>query len=707
MDALTRRYKLRDDIVRVRQVERGQVAYTYKVPGTQGYFRLDELQHAILDLFDGSRTLEEVVEAHNTLSPALTIDPEWLHNYVEGLRSTQMFEQTHEEKHQLVLERLRDRRRQTAESKGRFSNPLHIALSAWDPDRFFDRVLPYVRFFWTRGFLIVSALSILVMLGIWAAEWDRMRQGTQDLFTFQDKSGADLLQFFLILLVVGFFHESAHGLTCKHFGGHVHEMGFLFVYFTPCFFVEVSEAFLFQSHFKRQWVIYAGGYIELFMCSLATFVWALTAPGTLVNDVSYKFLLMTGLMSIVINYNPFIKLDGYYSLMDFLEISNLWESSFSYTSGWIKKNIFRLPVEMATPPRNVRRILVGYCLASVAYKVILLSVVFTFFRNIFVSLLGSSGYVLFALAVFMMLRKPLAKLVEFLRFALLDKKEVLMKTRTLVAMGSISAVLLGGFVLIPLPVVVRAGCTLESRSAAQARSRVAGAVERLFVDEGREVRQGEALARLRNDRVSRTLAAREARLALTEQEIAQASGRQDRAVLAKKTSERDTLREEVRALGEQADALTLRTPIAGTVVTPRIIDRLGIYLEEGGTLCEIAGQEGLIARVPVREAFLDEIRPGQRVRLKLDALPFQTISGRVIALAPASSEHDAMPGQEASFGRYPSREFTEVEAIVSVLSATGSLKAGMAGTAKIEVGRGTLIGRTARSLRRSILALIW
>src|SRR2546429_948264 len=35
-----------------------------------------------------------------------------------------------------------------------------------------------------------------------------------------------ILAWFVILLV-GITHEFAHGLTCKHFGGEVHELGFM------------------------------------------------------------------------------------------------------------------------------------------------------------------------------------------------------------------------------------------------------------------------------------------------------------------------------------------------------------------------------------------------------------------------------------------------------------------------------------------------
>ncbi|WP_406696397.1 hypothetical protein V5E97_35940 [Singulisphaera sp. Ch08] len=48
----------------------------------------------------------------------------------------------------------------------------------------------------------------------------------------------------LTLLAVTTLHEFAHGLTCKHHGGEVHEVGFLLMYFMPCLYCNVSDAWL-------------------------------------------------------------------------------------------------------------------------------------------------------------------------------------------------------------------------------------------------------------------------------------------------------------------------------------------------------------------------------------------------------------------------------------------------------------------------------
>ncbi|MEE8111550.1 MAG: hypothetical protein V3T54_02345, partial [Acidobacteriota bacterium] len=307
--------KVRTDLIKIRQVQRGVTLYIYKVPVKNLYYQIDEIQHEILELLDGTRTATELVDEFNTRDLVLPIDEDFLDTYVSSMKDMDIFEKTDEERRRIVLERIRDKRRKRITNSNIRGNIFELTFPGWNPTGFFDWALPKVKFFWTPGFVIFSAACILIMLGIWVARWQEVQEGTLALYTFKGKTAGDFLDFFLILLVIGFLHESAHGLTCRYYGGVVTQMGFVLMFFTPCFFVDVSDSYLFDKSYKRQWVIHAGIYFELFLCALATFVWALTSPGSTVNEIAYKTLLVTGISSVVVQLNPLIKLDGYFSLM--------------------------------------------------------------------------------------------------------------------------------------------------------------------------------------------------------------------------------------------------------------------------------------------------------------------------------------------------------------------------------------------------------
>ena len=58
-------------------------------------------------------------------------------------------------------------------------------------------------------------------------------------------------------------HELAHGFTCKHFGGEVHEIGAMMFYFDLAFFCNVNDAWTFPELKSRLWVTAAGSWIEM------------------------------------------------------------------------------------------------------------------------------------------------------------------------------------------------------------------------------------------------------------------------------------------------------------------------------------------------------------------------------------------------------------------------------------------------------------
>ena len=75
-----------------------------------------------------------------------------------------------------------------------------------------------------------------------------MQHDTASLYSFADKSAYDVWSFWMLLLLLGAIHEFGHGLTCKHFGGDVHQMGFLLIYLTPAFYTDTTDILLVRSH---------------------------------------------------------------------------------------------------------------------------------------------------------------------------------------------------------------------------------------------------------------------------------------------------------------------------------------------------------------------------------------------------------------------------------------------------------------------------
>lgn len=195
---------------------------------------------------------------------------------------------------------------------------LNFRYSVFDPDQFFTWFEPKIRFVWTRGFLIVSALFIAcAALMLWTNRGELASSFARTRFGWEA-----VAILWLTVVVVTTLHEFAHGLTCKHYGGEVHELGVLVMFFTPCFYCNVSDAWLIPEKSKRLWITAAGAYCDMCLWALAACVWRVTIQDSLINYVAWIVASVCG-TRLFFNFNPMMKLDGYYLLSDWLEIPNL------------------------------------------------------------------------------------------------------------------------------------------------------------------------------------------------------------------------------------------------------------------------------------------------------------------------------------------------------------------------------------------------
>ncbi len=131
-----------------------------------------------------------------------------------------------------------------------------------------------------------------------------------------------VLQFITLML-----HEWAHAIATKHYGREVRRGGFLIYMGMPAAFVDTTDIWM-EPRRPRIVVSWAGPHSGFFLGGLASLA-LLAVPGTFWQGVLYQFALLTYLTSFM-NLNPLLKLDGYYILMDWLEIPRLRERSLAF-----------------------------------------------------------------------------------------------------------------------------------------------------------------------------------------------------------------------------------------------------------------------------------------------------------------------------------------------------------------------------------------
>ena len=346
--------RFRTDLVQSRHETADGGLAVVKDPATGEFFRFGEAELFIATQLDGATELDEVqrrVEAQcgEPLAPGT------LAAFVKDLERRGLLE--------------RPGRHSRRHAPKRISGTLlHLRVRLLDPTRLLKRLQRHTRFCFTRGFVITAAAVILLGAATLASNWDAF---TADLPRLYQLSSLPVILLVLFLLVSA--HEFGHGLTCRHFGGDVREMGFLLMYFTPALYCNVSDAWLFPEKRKRMWVGFAGPYFELLLWALAVLMWRITDSATTINHLALIVVAGSGVKTLF-NFNPLIKLDGYYLLSDYLELPNLRSKSFRYVGDLLKAAVGWSDPPAPKPPRE-QHVYLTYGLLATFYSFSLLALV--------------------------------------------------------------------------------------------------------------------------------------------------------------------------------------------------------------------------------------------------------------------------------------------------------------------------------------------
>jgi putative peptide zinc metalloprotease protein len=136
-----------------------------------------------------------------------------------------------------------------------------------------------------------------------------------------------------------FIHEGGHAYTCKHYGREIRKSGVMIYYGMLAFYVDTTDIWL-EKRFRRIMVSFGGPYTGFILGGAASLI-SVFSPWTYLNGWMYQLAFLVILDSIF-NLNPLLKWDGYYILMDVLEIPNLRTRSLTFLkSGKLFKMIFQ------------------------------------------------------------------------------------------------------------------------------------------------------------------------------------------------------------------------------------------------------------------------------------------------------------------------------------------------------------------------------
>lgn len=760
---------LRRDIEQASAVEDGQTVHTLKDPVTGSYMRLREPERWLVAQFDGVRGTESIAEEFNRRFEA-ELKAEDVVGFADRLDQLLLLEtgRSEAEINRLATESRRQR--------SLINRILYVKVSAFRPGRFLERLTALYRpLHRVAGF---GVMILILVVGLWQlAQYSEVfGLSMEGLLTFSSIP-ALILALFLLVGV----HEFAHAVVCRYYGGQVREMGFLLMYFLPCFYCDVSDAWMFPSKRRRLAVTLAGPVFQMLLLSLSVLVWRVTVEASFISHLARVTAIISWL-TLLFNFNPLIKLDGYYLLSDWLEIPNLRAKALGYFGSWSRRYLLGWPEEMPETTARQRRIFFWYGLGALTYTILLVGTMYYLAVMFVYRAAGAPGMVLLAGLTLVIIRKPLARMAG----GVITYMSLLTRLRERPLRLALYSLLLVGLVIvlffIPFPHRVSGEITVRPVSEFSLTLTPGGVLEstirhggarpekkssflqltttemavltvRPVVANDQVVAAGDTIAVVVSNQTTQEIAEQEAELRRLEgqiallrapkkkeeideanarvvaaradleqkrrdydrtvelvgrgllskdrQEAAQAALDIAKADYANRKSYLDLLKSPPRPeeetvilreiekqqarlefLRQQAAAQKITTPIAGQVSLSARAD----------TVLAIAGTQSLEVLVPVTDFDIDLVKPNQTVRLKVRAFPDRVFDGLVVGV-PQRTE---LTGSGHS---YP--------VPVVVENDTQTLRHGMSGYAKVDVGRITAAGWLFRKLISTLRVEFW
>lgn len=465
-----------------------------------------------------------------------------------------------------------------------------------DPDRFLTWLLPLARPFvgWVGGLLWMLVAGLGMALA--ALHWSELTADVLD----QVLAPHNVLLLWLLFPLVKLCHELGHGLMTKAFGGEVHDLGVMLLVFTPVPYCEASAAWSFRSKWQRILVGAAGMMTELFLATLALVVWLNAEPG-LVRLLAYNTILIAGVSTLLFNANPLLRFDGYYMLMDYLEIPNLRQRATKYLSYLCERYLFGqrdTSMPSATPGERVW--FVGYGLASMIYRVLVVIGILLFLGD----QLPLLAVPVAGLTAVTMLGLPLVKGLSFL---LTSPTLQQVRPRAIAVTAALVVGLVTLLGLLPAPFHTMAEGVVWMPDESFVRAGTDGFVEQVVARPGTSVTVGQVLVICRHPASSAVVRTLQARV----QELESRYLEQRPTDLVKAAIIQEELayaKDELARAQRRVDDLVIRSRADGVFILPAAEDLPGRYVKQGELLAHVVDLRAVTVRSLVPQADIDLVR---------------------------------------------------------------------------------------------------
>jgi len=197
---------------------------------------------------------------------------------------------------------------------------------------------------------------------------------------------------FFFLLIILFLHELGHSISARNYKIKTNEIGFGIYIIFPVFYIDLGEAW--TLNVKKRTIINLSGIYTQLIVGIIIFLATLVFK----NNFLLTNLFYVNFVIIILNFNPFLKFDGYWIISDLLKEKDLITKS---------NEIFKTLLSFKFPEENMT--IIVYAILRLIFILWVIYVVVIKLNKLILNLLsndmGLYDYILISLIAFLIYKK--------------------------------------------------------------------------------------------------------------------------------------------------------------------------------------------------------------------------------------------------------------------------------------------------------------
>ena len=616
--------KLRDQINIHRQNYRGRTWYVLQDQTNDHHHRFNAIAYQLIVSMDGDHTVQQIWESLNERYDDDAPTQDETIQIIGQLHAADAIQCEISPDSAELFERFQKQKKSSW--KQAFLNPLSVKIPLIDPDRFLDRLAPIVNPLFTKTAFVLWLITIITAATLAVSHWSELSENISD----RVLSANNLLLLALLYPLIKILHELGHAFAVKVWGGEVHEMGLILLALIPNPYVNTSSAWSFPDKKRRIIISAAGMMVELFVASLALFLWLNIEPG-IVRALAFNTMIIASITTLIFNANPLLRFDGYFILSDQIEIPNLASRSNKYIAYLVQRYLFGLKQNKSSTMDQGERIwFVVYGIAAFIYRLFILAAITLFIAGKFFFI----GILLASWALLTQIVFPIIKHSSFLFTSgtLRSKRRRAISVSALILLSLFSIVF-----LIPVSQNTIAEGTIWLPDQAEIRSETTGFIRQVLVKDGSTIHAGMPLVEGYDPLLDAEEKVQQARLEELQHKLA--SERRDDPAQAEITKDEiSSIDATLTRLNEQKNSLLIHSNTEGRFVLAPENDLTGRYLKKGELIGYVIKPSMMTARVVVTQKDIGIIRKKtDAVEIKLSSDLSRTIAATIQREVPAAT----------------------------------------------------------------------